>query len=99
MPEEIGRADVERVARLARLRLSEDEVTRFAGQLARILSYANAVQQVDTAEIPPTSHPLADAADRLRADTVQPCLERDEAMAAAPDADAATGLFRVPRVL
>lgn len=99
MPEEIGHADVERLARLARLRLSEEELTQFAGQLARILAYANAVREVSTLDVPPTSHPFADAAEHLRDDQVAPSLDRADVLTAAPDADAAAGLFRVPRVL
>jgi aspartyl-tRNA(Asn)/glutamyl-tRNA(Gln) amidotransferase subunit C len=99
MSEEIGRADVERLARLARLRLSDEELTRFAGQLARILAYANAVREVNTADIPPTSHPFADEAEHVRDDRVAPSLDRDQAVAAAPDADRRAGLFKVPRVL
>jgi len=99
MSDDLGRGDVERLARLARLRLTDSEITRFAGQLARILTYADAVRQVDTADIPPTSHPFADAAEHVREDQTAPSLPREEALAAAPDADRVAGLFKVPRVL
>ncbi len=99
MSEELGRQDVERVAQLARLRLSDDEITRFAGQLARILAYANAVRRVDTAGVPPTSHPFADEGDHTREDRALPSLPRDEALAQAPDADRDAGFFKVPRVI
>jgi aspartyl-tRNA(Asn)/glutamyl-tRNA(Gln) amidotransferase subunit C len=97
--ERFARADVERLARLARLRLTDEEMTTFAGQLARILEYATTVRQVDTAEIPPTSHLFADQADHTREDRTCPSLDRDQAIAAAPDADPVAGLFKVPRVL
>ena len=48
MAETLTRADVERIAALARLELTPDEVTLFAGQLTAILAYADQVQQVDT---------------------------------------------------
>ncbi len=99
MPEDLGRTDVERVAQLARLRLTDEEITRFAGQLARILAYADAVRKVDTSGIPPTSHPLADDDDHARDDRVAESLPRDEALATAPDADVRAGFFKVPRVL
>jgi aspartyl-tRNA(Asn)/glutamyl-tRNA(Gln) amidotransferase subunit C len=99
MPEDLGRADVERVARLARLRLSDDEITRFAGQLARILAYADTVRQVDTTGVPPLSHPLADEEDHARDDRAVPSLPREDALAPAPGADRRAGFFKVPRVL
>jgi aspartyl-tRNA(Asn)/glutamyl-tRNA(Gln) amidotransferase subunit C len=99
MTETLGRADVERLARLARLRLTDEEMTRFAGQLARILEYADTVRQVDTAHVPPTSHPLADSAEHARDDRASSFPARDEALAAAPEADKGAGLFKVPRVI
>ena len=99
MSEVFTRADVERLAELARLRLGDDELTRFAGQLARILAYADTVQQVDTSDVPPTSHPLPDVTGRVRDDSPAPSLDRADALAAAPESDPAVGLFKVPRVL
>lgn len=99
MPERFKPTDVEQLARLARLRLSEAEIARFAEQLTRIIAYADAVQQVNTADIPPTSHPLAEGTEHLREDRAGGSLPRDQALAAAPDADQEAGLFRVPRVL
>ena len=90
------RADIETVARLARLELAPDEQDLFARQLDDILGYARHVQDVDTSGVPPTSHALVSRI-RLRDDEVRPSLPRDEAQAAAPAA--AHGLFKVPRVL
>jgi aspartyl-tRNA(Asn)/glutamyl-tRNA(Gln) amidotransferase subunit C len=99
MSDGFAREDVERLARLARLSLTRDETDRFAAQLARILAYANAVQEVNTADIPATSHPLADSADHARDDVNAPSLARSDAIGAAPEKDPAAGLFKVPRVL
>jgi aspartyl-tRNA(Asn)/glutamyl-tRNA(Gln) amidotransferase subunit C len=93
-----SREDVERVARLARLALTDDEKALFASQLAGILAYAEQVQRVDTTGIEPTSHALATAAS-LREDEVAPSLDRALALSAAPDASPGAGLFKVPRVL
>lgn len=90
-------ADVERVARLARLELTGDEKDLFARQLAEILAYAEQIQRVDTEGVPPTSH--AGEAAMMRDDQVQPSLPREASLAAAPDADVPAGLFKVPRVL
>jgi aspartyl-tRNA(Asn)/glutamyl-tRNA(Gln) amidotransferase subunit C len=93
-----SREDVERVARLARLELNAEEKDLFARQLAGILAYAEQIQRVDTAGIEPTSHAPGSGAS-LREDDLQPCLPREASLAAAPDADVAAGLFKVPRVL
>ena len=99
MPEDLGREDVERVARLARLRLSDSETDRFAEQLRRILAYARQVQEVATTGVAPMAHPFPDESPRSREDAPAGSLPRDEALAAAPDADRQGGLFKVPRVI
>jgi aspartyl-tRNA(Asn)/glutamyl-tRNA(Gln) amidotransferase subunit C len=93
----LARAEVERIAALARLALSEEELALFGRQLGDILAWANAIQDLDTAGVPPTGPVAGDA--RLRADEPRPSLSRDEALGGAPDADRDAGLFRVPRVL
>jgi aspartyl-tRNA(Asn)/glutamyl-tRNA(Gln) amidotransferase subunit C len=98
MPAEFSRADVERIARLARLELTEHEKTLLTPQLGAFLAYADEVQQIVTTGVPPTSHPLA-SHGMWRDDAADACLERSEAIAEAPDGDAARGLFKVPRVL
>jgi aspartyl-tRNA(Asn)/glutamyl-tRNA(Gln) amidotransferase subunit C len=98
MPPAFTRADVAAVAALANLELEADELDRFAKQLGEILAYAAEVQQIDTTGVAPTAsviprHP----ADR--ADVAAPSLDREIALANAPDASADAGLFKVPRVL
>lgn len=92
----ISRDEVAHLARLSRLAVSDEELDRFAGQLDVILQAVARVGEVVAADIPPTSHsvPLTNV---LREDVVRPCLDRDEALAAAPDA--AEHRFRVPRIL
>lgn len=90
--------DVDRIAALAHLALSEDERRRFSGQLADILAYARTVQDVDTAGVPPTTHTLVPQG-RLREDEPRPSLPRAQALAAAPEAAIEAGLFRVPKVI
>jgi aspartyl-tRNA(Asn)/glutamyl-tRNA(Gln) amidotransferase subunit C len=92
----ITRADVEHVARLARLALSDDELTELQEQLARILEHAERVTSLDTEGVPPTSHPVP-LANVVRSDSVGECLTQDEALAGAPEAEA--GQFRVPRII
>jgi aspartyl-tRNA(Asn)/glutamyl-tRNA(Gln) amidotransferase subunit C len=97
MSDTFSSRDVERIARLARLELTADEKELFARQLAGILAYAEQIQRVATEGVEPTSH--AGDAVALRDDTLRPSLPRDASLAAAPDADAFAGLFKVPRVL
>jgi len=92
----ISREDVAHVARLARLDLTDDELDRFAEQLASVLEHAADVASLDTAGVPPTAHPFP-LSNVLRDDVVSPSLDRDEVLAMAPAAE--DGRFRVPRIL
>ena len=92
----LTRADVEHVAKLARLALSEAEIDEFTGQLAGILEHAAQVAQLDTADVLPTAHPLP-LVNVLRADVVRPSIDRDEVLAHAPASE--EGRFLVPRIL
>ena len=89
----IGRDQVLHVARLARLRLSEDELERFAGELSSILDHIEKISELDLDGVPPTSH-VVEVASALRPDEPRPSLPRDVALANAP-AVAADG-FSVP---
>ena len=98
MPTAFTPADVAKIAALANLELDAAELDIFAHQLGEILAYADQVQQIDTAGVPPTaSVVMLHAADR--ADETRPSLDRDAALANAPDAALDAGLFRVPRVI
>jgi aspartyl-tRNA(Asn)/glutamyl-tRNA(Gln) amidotransferase subunit C len=89
--------DVYRLAHLARLELTPDEVTAFTRQLDDILSFVRQIQSVDTSAVEAVT--AASAEPPLRADERQPSLDRETVLAAAPDHDPATGLIKVPRVL
>jgi aspartyl-tRNA(Asn)/glutamyl-tRNA(Gln) amidotransferase subunit C len=98
MPSGFTRAQVEAIAALAHLQLDEAEIDLFARQLGDILAAADEVQGVDTTGVPPTASVVTrHSADRE--DEVRPCLDRDEALANAPDPALDAGLFKVPRVI
>jgi aspartyl-tRNA(Asn)/glutamyl-tRNA(Gln) amidotransferase subunit C len=97
MSSTFSRDEITRVARLARLALTDEETDLFARQLGDILEYARQIAAVDTSNVTPTAHVCA--VTPLREDRVQPSLPRDAALAAAPDADRDAGFFKVPRVL
>jgi len=92
----ITRADVEHVAKLARLALTDDEIDALTGELGAILDHAARVSAVDTSDVAPTAHPLP-LVNVLRPDEQRPSLDRDEVLAAAPAVE--DGRFRVPPVL
>ncbi len=92
----LSAAEVAHVARLARLELSAEDEERFAGQLSAILEHVETMRRLDTSGVEPLSHP-ADLRNVLRRDAPRPCLDREDALAAAPAAEG--GRFAVPRVL
>jgi aspartyl-tRNA(Asn)/glutamyl-tRNA(Gln) amidotransferase subunit C len=92
MPVEI---DIEHVARLARIELSDEERKRLLGQLTVILEAAAKVGEVATDDVPPTSYAIP-RSNVLRSDEVEPSLPYEEALANAPDREGER--FRVPRV-
>lgn len=96
MAERITRAEVEHVAQLARLALDEAEIVSLTEQLGAILDHAALVSALDTHDVPPTAHPLP-IVNVFRVDEARPCLDRDEVLAAAPQAQ--ENRFRVPRIL
>ena len=96
MAERISRADVAHVAKLARLDLTDDELAEYTEQLGAVLEHAADVASLDIADVPPTAHPLP-LVNVLRDDEPGPSLDREEVLAAAPEAE--DGRFRVPRIL
>ena len=76
--------DVEHVAKLARLELSSDEREQFTEQLNAILSYAEKLNELDTEQIPPTSHVLK-LVNVMRDDITRPSLTIDQVMKNAPE--------------
>jgi aspartyl-tRNA(Asn)/glutamyl-tRNA(Gln) amidotransferase subunit C len=95
-------ADVERIAALAHLELTDDEKPLFTRQLADILEYAAQLQAVDTSGVPAMAHVSAARSfeeSSERPDEPQPSLRVEDALANAPDSAQDAGLFRVPRVI
>lgn len=88
--------DIAKVAALARIALTAEELDEYGRQLGDILEHAERVQALDTDGVAPTSHPLT-MTNAFRPDEVTPSLDRDEILGQAPDA--VDGYFRVPRIL
>jgi len=88
--------EVEHVALLARLRLTDEERERFTTQLNSILDYFEELKQIDTSGVPPMSHAVP-MSNVLRADEPAPSLSPEETLRNAPDQ--ARDCFQVPRVI
>lgn len=88
--------DVRHVAKLARLKVTDEEVATFTTQLEAILEHASSISALDTEGIEPTSHPLA-MVNVFRPDEKRTSLSQDEALSNAPEAQ--DGRFKVPQIL
>jgi len=93
---ELNRETVEHIADLARLSLSDAEVSRYQEQLSAILEHFQRLQELDTEEIPPTATVLP-LRSVMRDDEARPPLKREDALKNAPDVE--DGCFRVPAAL
>jgi aspartyl-tRNA(Asn)/glutamyl-tRNA(Gln) amidotransferase subunit C len=89
----IDREQVLHVARLARLRLSDDEVAKMAGELSSILDHVDRIAELDLDEVKPTSH-VVELENVLRPDEPRPSWPRERILEPAPET--ADGAFRVP---
>lgn len=93
---QISKQEVEHVAKLARLEITEAETEAFSRQLSGILSYVEQLKAVDTTGIEPTATVLAQT-NVFREDRSRPSLPVEKALANAPEAEA--GHFRVPAII
>jgi aspartyl-tRNA(Asn)/glutamyl-tRNA(Gln) amidotransferase subunit C len=92
----LGRQEVEHVAKLARLTLSEEELATFPGQLTTILNHAADVAALDLGDVAPTAHPFP-VRNVLRPDEPRPSLDRTLVLEGAPSVE--SDRFRVPRIV
>jgi len=90
------KVDIEKVARLARLELSEEEKETYGNQLEQILTYMEQLNQLDTAGVEPTSHaiPIQNA---FREDEMKPSFPQEEVLGIGPEGEG--GHFKVPRII
>lgn len=87
--------DVEHVAKLARLELTEEEKVKFAGQLGDVLKYVEQMNEVDTSSVKPMAHAM-DFVNVMREDTVKYEQTKEELLINAPDEE--DGFFKVPKI-
>jgi aspartyl-tRNA(Asn)/glutamyl-tRNA(Gln) amidotransferase subunit C len=96
MASPLRREDVAKVAKLARLSLSEAELDEFTAQLGQVLEHANDIAALDLEGVVATAHPFG-LINVVRDDVLRASLSRDEVLAMAPDAQ--DGRFAVPRIM
>ena len=92
----LDKADVEKIAHLARIAIDEAKIPEYAKNLSGILDLVEQMSSVDTVAVTPMAHPL-DMAQRLREDTVSETDQRDKFQSIAPRVEA--GLYLVPKVI
>ena len=88
--------DVKHIANLARLEFNEEEIQQFTDHLTRILDYIGQLNELDTTDVPPTSHVLP-IRNVVKEDVAKPSYDRALVLATAPAAEA--GYFEVPKVI
>ena len=92
----LSKEEVEHVAKLARLAVSEGEKEAFSRQLSEILTYIGKLNELDTSKVQPTSHVL-DLSNVLRDDVIRESLSTTDVLANAPDR--VNDFFRVPKII
>ncbi len=97
MSKKITRSDLMYLKDLAKIELTEDEITGYTSDLDAIVQYAAMLQEVDVAGVEPMYTPILDKGTPLREDIVKPSLTQAEALSQAKDTEA--GYFRVPKTL
>jgi len=93
----VSRHDIENIARLARLALSEQEIPRYIDEMSRILQLVEQLNRTDVSHVTPMAHPLPGQRQRLRPDMVTEADQHELYQRNAPQVSA--GLYLVPRVI
>jgi aspartyl-tRNA(Asn)/glutamyl-tRNA(Gln) amidotransferase subunit C len=96
MAQRIDQSEVKKVAKLARLELTETELEEFTSQLSAILDYVAKMNELDTEKVEPLAHCLP-ISNVFRQDVVKPSLGTEKALANAPERD--NEFFKVPKIL
>lgn len=93
----LSRSDIDKIAHLARLELTGNEIPVYVDSLSRIIDFVGELERAETAGIEPMAHPLPGLAQRLRADEVLETDQHERYQRNAPQVEA--GLYLVPRVI
>ncbi|MCX8009321.1 MAG: Asp-tRNA(Asn)/Glu-tRNA(Gln) amidotransferase subunit GatC [Patescibacteria group bacterium] len=92
----VSKEQVEHIAKLAKLKLKDDETSKMQTELNQILDYMDKLNELDTSNVEPLSHPIP-IENVFREDEVKPSIDRESAMKNAPDHN--EEFFKVPKVI
>jgi aspartyl-tRNA(Asn)/glutamyl-tRNA(Gln) amidotransferase subunit C len=95
-PMSLQRSDIEKIAHLARLAVTEEDIPRYVRELSNILQMVEQMNGVDTRTVVPMAHPM-EASQRLRPDEINEADQREQFQSIAPQVEA--GLYLVPKVI
>ena len=93
----ITKEEIKKIASLAKINISDDELDNYSDQISKILDYMSTLNNVDTSKVDEFSNQLFDNDQSLREDIVEESLNRDEVLKLAPDSDGI--YFKVPKVI
>ena len=93
----LTRAQVEGIARLARLQITDEQMPQYVDRLSRIIEFVEQLSAAKTDDVEPMAHPLAGQVQRLRADEVRETDQHEKYQRNAPSV--AAGLYLVPKVI
>lgn len=92
----VTRADIEKIAELANLKFSDEELESFSSQMNEILAYMDKLNELNTENIEPLSHPV-EQSNVFREDILKPSIETEQALKNAPSSE--DNHFKVPKVI
>ncbi len=93
----ITKEEIKKIASLAKINISDDELDNYSGQISKILEYMSTLDEVDTSKVEEFSNQLFNNKQSLRDDVVEDSLDRDEVLKLAPNSDGV--YFKVPKVI
>ena len=93
----ITKEEIKKIASLAKINISDDELDNYSDQISKILEYMSTLNNVDTSKVDEFSNQLFNSDQSLREDEIEKSLDRDEVLKLAPNSDGV--YFKVPRVI
>ena len=93
----ITKEEIKKIASLAKINISDDELDNYSDQISKILEYMSTLNNVDTSKVDEFSNQLFNRDQSLREDEIEKSLDRDEVLKLAPNSDGV--YFKVPRVI
>tara|TARA_B100000902_G_C27183740_1_gene850267 strand:+ start:411 stop:704 length:294 start_codon:yes stop_codon:yes gene_type:complete len=93
----ITKEEIKKIASLAKIDISNDELDNYSNQISKILEYMSVLEEVDTSKVDDSSNSIIENNQFLREDKIEESLSRDEVMKLAPESDGV--YFKVPKVI